>query len=265
MLDVAIICSVIPERFHLFQRSVYTWRESIRESGLRGEIFAWLDDFGGVQGVNYPTPVAANLPILQNLTLTATQHKSGSHITGYNDGYERVQYRGGAKTFIFTHPEMLFPGDTVRVAHEQAQDDVFVAFKCFWLSPDMTNRLSEFSWYTPEELEKESMLFELDGLTKGSFYANRTARNIKVWQSTTTFAYNGKTAARVFPFPDLHHQGYDDPLHAGLRDIFGIRNYTVQDPMLFHQWHPNTWTGTGEEAVAEATQLLNEFRERLKV
>jgi len=60
--------------------------------------------------------------------------RSGSHIAGYNWWLERT----AAKVYLFTHPDLLFPVDTVRVAYKQAQPSTYVAFKCFWLSPDMT-------------------------------------------------------------------------------------------------------------------------------
>ncbi len=86
---------------------------------------------------------------------SVSMERSGSHIAGYNYWLERT----AAKVYLFTHPDLLFPVNTVRVAYELAQPNTYVAFKCFWLSPDMTRDLDKFDWRHPETLEQEPMLF----------------------------------------------------------------------------------------------------------
>jgi hypothetical protein len=73
--------------------------------------------------------------------------------------------------------------------------------------------------------------------------------------------YASRHGFKVLPLlPDLGHQGYDNPLHAAMRRLLGIHNFTVQDPLVFHQFHENSWHGTGEEAVSEVIQLLDQYK-----
>ncbi len=245
--QVAIICSAIPARFKSLIRSVITWQESIKRSGLNAAIYVWVDGDDG-HGLS---------PILRypNVHMVCNVTKSGSHILGYNYWYKAIQ----ADAYIFTHPDMLFPWDTVKVAHEYARvDDVFVAFKCFWMSQNMTENIERYTWEKPETLEHVQALYDDDEFAKGTFYSNATVKNIKVWESSTTFAVNNRTAAKMFPLPDFAEQGPDDPFQAGLRTQLGIKNHTVMKPILMHQWHPNTWNGTSEDAVAKAQKVLIE-------
>ncbi len=250
MTSVAIICSSLQERHSALCRSIETWLAACRYSDDVDHFDICVTADGYTEDLSWPK--------VMNLHKQYTHEPSGSHITAYNYWYNYID----ADVYIFTHPDLLFPRDTVMAAIEHAKDNVFVAFKCFWMSPDMTRDINKFDWINPETLEQEPMLFELDELLKGSFYANRTARDIKTWESSTTYAVNKFTADRIYPIPDLGHQGYDDPYQLGLRSLLGISNYTVQNPMLFHQWHPNTWKGTGEDAVREAAQLLDQRRNK---
>lgn len=262
MIDVAIIASCIPERRPLLARSLETWRTSIEASGLHGVIGVWGEG-GPEENENWSAFIHHNRLGSEPFDFAIPMVQTGTHITGYNHFLSLITPREIAKVVLFTHPEIMFPKDTVRVAYEQAQDNVFVAFKMFWLSPDMTRDLENFNWRQPETLEQEPMLFELDELLKGSFYGNANTRAMKQCDSTTTWAMNLQTIKRMKPpFPNLGHQGYDDPYFCALRSYLGIRNFTVQEPCLFHQFHRNTWTGTGEEAVAEAQTLLDEFRRK---
>lgn len=249
MKDLVIIASVIPERLPLLRRSLITWQSSIDASGLDCEICLFIEGTTICDALKY-------IPDGVGCKIEGGMAKSGSHIFGYDYWYERMQ----AKTYLFTHGEMMFPEDTVATAYALANDDTYVAFKCYWLSPDMTRDLDQFNWREPNTLVQEAMLFELDELLKGSFYANATVREIAKWESSTTYCINRQTAERMYPMPDFGAQGADDPYQAGLRLRLGITNHTVMNPILFHQYHPSSWYGTGEEAVQEAAaELVKRF------
>jgi len=247
MLDVAIICSVIPQRHHLLARSIETWRESILHSGLDAVICVWSEGCPLYELVS-TTPCLPDI----NVALDGQEEPSGSHIKGYNHWFETMQ----AKTYIFTHPDLLFPKDTVSTAFKNAIDDTYVAFKCFWLSPILTNDIDKLDWLHPETIEKNPLLYELDPFPQGNFYANAGVRQITLWESSTTYAINAQTAQRMYPMPDFGHQVSDDPYQAGARQRLGIKNHTVMEPILVHQWHPNSRTISGEQGVLEATEEL---------
>lgn len=252
MIDVAIIASIIPERFPLLRRSLVTWQQSIQTSGLKADIFLYVNG----APLNEVLPY---LPCGSCIQIEGQVERTGSHIFGYNYWYQAVK----AKVYLFTHGEILFPTTTIRTAFEAATDDVFAAFKVFWLPQHMTDHLDDYDWQQPERLEQCEDIYRRDPKEKGEFYWNKDVRSRTDWQSTTTFAYNRATAAKIFPFPDLGHQGFDDPAHAGFRQVLGIRNHTVMEPILAHQWHPQTWNGDADKAVEEAVVLINELQERL--
>lgn len=236
MPQVAIICSVIPARYALLNRSVQTWQQSIRRSGLNAAIYIWNE---GGQGDEI-----THLLRYQNVHIVNQLGFSGSHIPAYNYWHKAVQ----ADTYIFTHPDLLFPWNTVMEAHKHSKDDTFVAFKSYFMPPDMTRDLDQYDWKNPEYLERVPELYNDDDYAHGTFYCNRGIKAIQTWESSTTYSVNMQTSKRMFPLPDFGHQGADDPYQAGLRLKLGIKNYTVMNPILFHQWHPNTWHGTPQEA-----------------
>lgn len=249
MKDLAIICSVIPARHELLLRSLQTWQRSIAASGLDCSINIWSEGCHLYEALNI-------LPPDPNIVMAGQEAFSGSHILGYNYFWDRVE----AKVIVFSHPDLLFPEMTIRTAYEKAQDNTYVAFKCFWMSPDMTHDIDRFDWLHPETLEHEPMLYELDVMPQGHFYANPGVRQITYWEASTTYALNRQTAERLYPMPDFGHQVTDDPYQVGARQRLGIVNHTVMEPILFHQFHPNSRTITGEQAVEEAqAELIKRF------
>jgi hypothetical protein len=244
MKDVAIIASVIPQRFELLSRSMVTWQKSIRASGLDCDIYLYIE--GASIG-----DALKHIPHEVGFKIEAGA-KSGSHCFGYNHWFERVQ----AKTYLWTHPDLLYPKDTVSVAFANAEDDTFVAFKAFWMGETMTKNIECYNWRNPEMMECEKMLYDDDPRSHGTMYSNDNIRNVTCWESSTTYAVNRQTANKLFPLPDFGTQGADDPYQAGARQYLGIKNYTVMEPILMHQWHPNSWFGTGEDAVRDATTEL---------
>jgi hypothetical protein len=244
MKDVALICSVIPERFPLLRRSITTWQKSIRASGLDASICLYIEDDDLAEVLHHiPSEVPFNIQ---------RGDKSGSHIAGYNWWQENME----AKVYLLTHGEILYPRDTIATAFANATNDTYVAFKVFWLGQQFTSELDAYNWRSPESLEKVNLLYTDDPRTHGSFYDNEGVRNIACWESSTTYAINAQTAAKLYPLPDFKAQGADDPYQAGARQRLGIKNYTVMDPILFHQWHPNSWFGSPEDAVQKAQQAL---------
>ena len=140
---------------------------------------------------------------------------------------------------------------------QQAKNDVYVAFKVYWLTQAMTETLTKRQLLDPASIEDDPRLLAEDNLDHGDFYVNRKVREISQWESSTTFAVNNLTAKRMFPLPDFGHQGPDDPYQHGARKRLGIRNVTIMKPILMHQWHPNGWHGTEEDAQKEAEAALN--------
>lgn len=247
MKDVAIIASVLPARFELLERSLITWQTAIRQSGLDAHIYLYIEGASIAEAKKH-------IPVGTSISMAGGEERSGSHIKGWN----YFQHQVDAKVYLFTHGEIMFPRDTISVAFANAQDDVFVAFKALWLPKFVTDTLNAYNWKNPEVLERERLVYDLDDNAHGSPYENSNVRNLACNESTTTFAYTANTAKRVFPVPDFGVQGADDPYHAGARIRLGIRNYTVMDVILVHQWHPSTWDGNQSLAVEDASKALNE-------
>ncbi len=248
MLDVAIIASVIPERHELFLRSLETWQRSIEFSGLNCSINIWSE---GCPSIELFSKIHRNRP---NIFVYGDSNRTGSQIAGYNFWYHQVD----AKVYIFTHPDLLFPENTVLTAFAQAKHDTFVAFKAFWMSSIMTRNIMYHDWNHPERLEMDDVLYFTDELLKGDFYANKNVRDIKNWESSTTYAIDFSTAARLFPLPDFGDYGIDDPYQVAARQRLGIKTYTVMDPILFHQYHPQLKRVSDDEMIAAATLALTE-------
>lgn len=246
MTHVAIVCSSIPARHESLLRSLVTWERSARVSYAHS-----YDICVTLQGMTGDEKWPKSMSVRRTYT-----GMSGSHIQAYNYWVTKCR----ADVYIFTHPDMLFPESTVQAAINLVHDDTYVAFKTFWIPQDMTHNLDVLDWSKDvSRLELVPELYNNDTEEHGEFYANRNVRQISLWESSTTYAVNLQTVKRMFPMPDLGHQGYDDPYQAGLRSKLGIKNVTVQDPILFHQWHPSTWDRNFELATKEAQDELSKL------
>lgn len=252
MFDIAIICSSIEARKPLLERSLQTWIWDAAQSGLSVAIRVYTN--------GYTHDFGQRIMIRSSSVDVAYAHDpemSGSHIAGYNFWWERTE----AKVYLFTHPDLLFPKGTIRTAFERAKPNIFVAFKPFWLPEYVTKELHLYPWQTPELLEKYDEIYRLDPKQHGMFYWNTNTREITHYDSTTTYAMEAETLKKIFPFPDLSEQGYDDPYHQILRGDLGIQNDTVMEPCLFHQHHPQRWGGDCDRASLQATEILHLYRQ----
>ncbi len=247
MKDLAIVCSAIPARFPLLQHSLSTWQQSINASGLDCEICLYIEGASVCDAIQY-------IPNKVGCKIEGGLHTSGSHIMGYNIWLEHMK----AKAYVLTHPEILFPTDTVRVAFEKATLNTFAAFKVFWLPQHMTEHLDDYPWQTPERLEQYDDLYKLDPKEKGEFYWNKDIRGITDWQSTTTYAMDYLTIRKLLPFPEFGTWGPDDPWHVRARRTLGIQDVTLMEPVLFHQWHPSLQDKSIEDIVQQANEVITE-------
>ena len=224
--DVAVIASTVTGRRKLLDRSIRTWCDDAERSGLRVAIRVYGDGCGACDSV------VAAMEECHDVETFSTLKPSGSHVAGYNFWQHRVP----ANVYLFTHPEILFPAGTIGRA-SLTKPGEFTAFKCFWLPEDMTADLDCYDWRHAASLEAAPELFPRDPREHGEFYWNSDIRSIARWESTTTHALHTEDAARIFPMPDFGEWGPDDPWHLAMRRQLGIRNQTVMDPVLFHQWH----------------------------
>ena len=251
MIDVAIIASIVPERFELMRRSLVTWQNSIRAAGLAPGVQAQIYLY--VEGATLQE-VFEHRPMAVECQVNATLERSGSHIAGYNFWLDRVE----AKTYLLTHSEMLFPETTVKVAVETVKPDVFASFKTFWLPQYVTENLDAYNWQQPETLEQNDDIYRLDPKQKGEFYWNTEVRGTKVYESTTTYAMEHDTLQKMLPFPDFGVWGPDDPWHLRKRRELGIKTVTVMEPILFHQDHARLETLSQKELTDLAKKSLGE-------
>ena len=223
--EIAIIVSAIPERQRLLQRSLETWRRSAMASDQNVSIYINLEGHDDEW----------DLSLLHGASLFINRQieRSGSHIAGYNIGIQAVK----ANTYIFTHPEMLFPQSAIQAAIQTVGENMSAHFKCFWMPQELTENLSNYYWLNPEKMELDDKLYSLDKQEKGPTYSNMNVRNLTTWESTTTVAVNHQTLWRFAPFVDFGQWGPDDPYLMLVRRRLGIRTVTIQDPILFHQYH----------------------------
>lgn len=247
MKDVAIIASVIPQRFELLERSLVTWQKSILDSGLNAHIYLYIEGATIAEVMKY-------IPVGVGVSLAGGEERSGSHVKGYNFWLDNSE----AKVYVMTHPEILFPKDTIKVAFENATQDTFAAFKVFWLPDHMLKHFDDYTWQQPETLEQCEDIYKLDPKQKGEFYWNKDTRGITNWQSTTTYAMNGETIRKMLPFPDFGSWGADDPWHLLKRKELGIQNVTIMEPILMHQYHSTLQTLSIEEIVTAAKAKADE-------
>ena len=225
MSALAVVVSTIASRKSLFERSLKTWRASIVHAGIDAHVCIYAEGWNPQEIVR---EALGDIPFT-----IRTAHLSGSHIPGYNFFIKSQR----AERYLFTHPEILFPAATVAQA-AQVEPNEFMAFKAFWLPRWMTENLDRYEWQQPETLEQEEDLYTFDASEKGEFYANRGIRAIQSWEASTTWAIDHATLQRMKPpFPDFREWGPDVVFLVGLRVRLGIRDRTVQDPILFHQWH----------------------------
>jgi hypothetical protein len=226
MYDVAVIASTVSERQPLLDRSVRAWCEDAEASGLSVAIRIYGD------GCDPLSPAVEQMARRQDVQTHATPHPSGSHVTGYNHFHGSV----AARSYLFTHPEIIFPRGTIRTAKEHATPRTFATFKVYWLPSGMTEDLDEYDLAT---LESHPDLYPLDPREHGDFYWNSDIRSITRWESSTTYAVDAPTAERLFPMPAFTEWGPDDPYLLSLRSRLLIATDTIMDPVLFHQWHPH--------------------------
>lgn len=255
MLDLAIICSSFPAREHLLKRSLTTWIESMKHSGLNCSAYIYNNGISELEIFN-PNPLQ-----FKEYSIYCTEGQSGSHIAGYNYWMERVE----AKKYLFTHPDILFPLETVRVAYEAAQPNTFAAFKVFWMPQVMTQEIEKYDWRHPEELETEVELYPKYSNEHGDFYWNGDVRSKTEWHSTTTFCIDSELAHMIYPMPDLSIQGYDDPLHHMIRSNSHVNDVCIMNPVLMHQWHEQSWNQDVGLAVTQAREMFHEhYVEKIK-
>lgn len=252
-LDVAIICSAIPARKELLKRSLVTWDNSILSSGLNAKIFLYLENKEGWNDF-YPYEFVAD-QFLGDIKLA---DRSGTHVTGYNFWLD--EYKVDADVYIFTHGEILFPFDTILTAYQEAiKGNVFAAFKVFWLPQGMSLHLDKYAWKQPELLEREIALYPKYSNEHGDWYWNGDVRDKTEWRSTTTFAIDSELAHKIYPMPNLFHQGFDDTLHYQVRRLLNTEDKCIMNPILMHQWHEQTWDQNSQQAVEEAIKLRDEY------
>ena len=84
MYDLVLICSTIPNRQDLLDKSIQTWTQSIEKSGLNACIRIYSEKYN---------PTSETIKELQSkFDIKTFQAKSlsGSHIKGYNHWYKRT-------------------------------------------------------------------------------------------------------------------------------------------------------------------------------
>jgi hypothetical protein len=230
MLDLALIVSTIPDRQHLLNRSLHTWKRAAETlSMLSIGIFVHSEGYDATEDMR--TILTDSLEWECN-----SSEISGSHIRGYNHFTAKIE----ADTYLFSHPEILFPETTMLVAIVASRNNVYAPFKVFWIPEHMTANLNNYPWDRPEYLEHEPHLYQLDLQEKGAYYWNRDTRGKDDWESTTTWAMNRPTLQKLLPFKDFGEWGPDDMHQLSLRKQLGIETRVISNPILFHQWHPHT-------------------------
>jgi hypothetical protein len=116
MKDVAIIASVIPARYPLLERAYHTWLRAIRSTGLDMGVFLYFDGEDRPGVIDTLTKRYGRSGNIVQFGMPT----SGSHIQGYNYGFSAIK----AKTYIFTHPEILFPYNTISTAVNAAKPNI---------------------------------------------------------------------------------------------------------------------------------------------
>lgn len=243
MYDLAIIASVHPQRAPLLARSLCTWKRNIEKLSQSVTVCLTTDGWDGRDLVKY---ALGDIPH----QVQVTTEKSGSHITAYNHWTAAVE----AHNYLYSHPDMLFPQGTLQAALANVMPKCWSTFKVFWLPQWMTAYLDYFPWMETERLEQYDELYRLDDKIKGRSYFNADVRAKTEWEATTTFVVDTDAAHQLYPFPDLHHQGVDDPLHWLMRQTLGIRTHVIMEPIIYHQFHEQLWDGDVELACKEAVE-----------
>lgn len=245
--EAVIIASVNKNRAHLLERSLRTWDNAIKQSGLNVEVAVFSEGWDATHIVNEALHYDAGF-------ITAHGEPSGSHIFGYNFMLDRCT----AEKYIFTHGEMLFSSTAIRAAYDAATKDRFVSFKIAWLGEFTTYNLENYDWFPPEKIEALQALYDDDPKTKSQFYLNTDVRAPKAWETTATWCMEHETLQKLRPFPDFKSWGADDLYFATARKQLGIDTYTLDDPILFHQNHERENGGTWEEITGRAVKALNQ-------
>lgn len=245
--QLIIVASVNVNRAHLLARSLRTWDADIQNSGLNVGIRIFSEGWD------------ANHICLDTLKhckdwIVYTGDQSGSHIRGYN----HILENNVAEKYLFTHGEILFSSNALINAYNAAQSGIYVSFKIAWLGEFTTTNLENYDWFPPENIEQLQLHIKDDDKLKTSFYFNTDVREPKTWETTTTWCMEHGTLQMLRPFPDFRSWGADDLYFATARKQLGIDTFTLNDPILFHQYHPReegpkTW----KEITDMAIEALN--------
>ncbi len=250
MTQVAIICSVIPERHDLLLRSIKTWQHSIEASGLDAAICIWSEGCP----VGELISKIVEIPHNGNISIAGQEACSGSPELGSNYFFNEIK----PDVYMFLHPEIMLPTNAVKVGIEAAKPGVYCTFRIYWIPVWMTDHLTGYPWMPPEGLEDQDDLYQYGPSDEVKRYLNQNVRE-NDWHSDTCYTLCSEDAHKLFPVPVFGVWGPIDAFLAGARARLGIRTYNPPDP-VYHQAHPRIEGGPPGYAINEATrELIKKF------
>lgn len=141
-------------------------------------------------------------------------------------------------------PETMFPREMMRrlYAPHLAHSRSFVAAKTYNLTPELQMQIDSVDWR-----EDISNIMLLPG-----FFNPWTLNNFQNTHFGThqTCSIRKEVFYEIFPngFPLYADYGSEDPRYCGLRQLRGVRDVTIMQPMAIHQWHPqwSFWATMGK-------------------
>jgi hypothetical protein len=244
LFQLAIIASAIESRKLLLHRAIQTWLNDALNSSIHVTIRIFSEGWDATELCQQYLSNCIDWQVQSG-------EPSGSHIAGYNYWWRHTL----AEKYLFTHPEILFPAGTLKTA-TQIESNTFGAFKVFWMPQHMTENIEMYPWKSPELLECYDDLYTHDPKQHSIDYWNRDIRSITQWLSTTTHVMDKDTTHKLYTLPDFHVYGPDDGFQLVKRHQLKIREMTIMDPILFHQWHPSLQSLHPEEISRLAETAL---------
>ena len=177
-----------------------------------------------------------------NIRYIRLEHNYGvrGNTMSFNTGFAWAQ----GNIIMESTPEIMFVPETIRIMYEPhlTEERAFVATKTYGLEYGTQLLIDTVDWRKDINLIK----------TLEGFDTAWTRRNEKVEHFGTHQSCSIKkevwyeiTEGRGFPL--YFDYGSDDPWYAGLRSRKKVKDITIQQPMLFHQWHLNFnfWAAKG--------------------
>lgn len=167
-----------------------------------------------------------------NMRYVRLEHEYGmrGNCVAFNTGF--AFSRG--EILMESTPEIIFTKDGVRVMYEPhlTEERAFVATKTYNLEYSTQLLIDTVDWR-----EDANNIKSLEGFMSPWTQSNVSNTHFGTHQSCSIKKKVFYEITNNHGFPLYGDYGTEDPMYCGLRERVNVKDITIMEPMLFHQWH----------------------------